>query len=449
MVDLSRYLTPERVVFLQSGTKESSFRELVTAVHAGIPEVEADTILNAIWERENTVSSWIAPGIALPHARLPHLGRFVLSVGRSDQGIGYDALDGNPVHLIFLLLGDRDRPDEHILLLAEVARLLKVPGVQQMILAARSTQEIYDILTNPEEAQAQHPRVYTQRFSRSILQHAVSMAEDLGAKALMFDADALGDLMLVGRAAEFEKVIPVVHNRSKYGEDLDRFPQVLELPFSGLNRSGTVELSLLLAISRNFFRKGDRVVSVSGRPGSGVLDTITVFEVGTEFPLLLSGQTTFPLGDIEPQTLEKVLQITLELSQEGREGRPVGTLFVIGDYDRVIRHCRQMVINPFRGYSDEERSIMDPSLEETVKEFSTIDGAFIVRGDGILMAAGTYLRPEKSAIEVPAGLGARHTAAAAITSTTSAIAVALSQSTGNVSVFAGGKLAMVLQKPKY
>ena len=92
----------------------------------------------------------------------------------------------------------------------------------------------------------------------------------------------------------------------------------------------------------------------------------------------------------------------------------VGTTFVIGDYDRVLPYCRQMVINPFRGYRDEEKSILDPSLGETVKEFSTIDGAFILRGDGVIMSAGTFLRPEKGAVSLPSGLGARHAAAAAL-----------------------------------
>ncbi len=106
-----------------------------------------------------------------------------------------------------------------------------------------------------------------------------------------------------------------------------------------------------------------------------------------------------------------------------------------------------MVINPFRGYGEEEKSILDPSLEETVKEFSTIDGAFIVRGDGVIMSAGTFLRPERAAPNLPSGLGARHTAAAALSASTSCVAVVVSQSTGSVSLFKGGGLVMSLEKP--
>jgi DNA integrity scanning protein DisA with diadenylate cyclase activity len=150
---------------------------------------------------------------------------------------------------------------------------------------------------------------------------------------------------------------------------------------------------------------------------------------------------------VEPQVLEKVLQIATDISRQGREGRPVGTTFVLGDYEQVSRFCRQMVINPFRGYGEEEKSILDPSLGETVKEFSTIDGAFIIRGDGVIMSAGTFLRPEHAAPNLPSGLGARHTAAAAITQGTASVAVVVSQSTGSISVYKGGGLVMGLEKP--
>ena len=194
--------------------------------------------------------------------------------------------------------------------------------------------------------------------------------------------------------------------------------------------------------------RGDTVVSLSGAPNSGSLDSLLVIDISREFPTILANPTATPLGDVEPQVLEKVLQSATDIAREGREGRPVGTTFVIGDYDRVLPYCRQMVINPFRGYRDEEKNILDPSLGETVKEFSTIDGAFILRGDGVIMSAGTFLRPEKTAVTLPSGLGSRHAAAAALTGFTASIAVVVSQSTGAVTLFKGGGLLMSLEKPR-
>jgi DNA integrity scanning protein DisA with diadenylate cyclase activity len=101
------------------------------------------------------------------------------------------------------------------------------------------------------------------------------------------------------------------------------------------------------------------------------------------------------------------------------------------------------VVNPFTGYPEEQRNILDPSLEETVKEFSRIDGAFLIRGDGVIEAAGLYLRSKSRVEGMPAGLGARHAAAAAITAETGAVSIAVSESTRRISIFRGGRRLMV------
>jgi DNA integrity scanning protein DisA with diadenylate cyclase activity len=124
----------------------------------------------------------------------------------------------------------------------------------------------------------------------------------------------------------------------------------------------------------------------------------------------------------------------------------VGALFVLGDFGHVREWSHQMVVNPFKGYRDEEKSILDPSLAETIKAFSTIDGAFLIRGDGVIEAAGAYVRSGKLATGLRSGFGARHTAAATITENTQAAAVVLSQSTGQVSLFRGGGLILQLDR---
>jgi DNA integrity scanning protein DisA with diadenylate cyclase activity len=126
----------------------------------------------------------------------------------------------------------------------------------------------------------------------------------------------------------------------------------------------------------------------------------------------------------------------------------VGTVFVVGDHLQVRGLSHQLVMNPFKGYRDEERNLLDPSLEETIKEFSTIDGAFLIRGDGVVEAAGAYLKAPKTASGLPSGLGARHSAAAGITAQTQALAVAISQSTGRVSLFKAGRLLMSFERSK-
>ena len=108
---------------------------------------------------------------------------------------------------------------------------------------------------------------------------------------------------------------------------------------------------------------------------------------------------------------------------------------------------RQMIINPFLGYTEDQRNILNPELIETIKEFSAIDGAFIVKESGAIVTAGRHLNAALDSRDFPAGLGSRHIAAAGITHVTKAVAIVISQSTGNVSVYKNGKMFVTIEKP--
>jgi len=101
-------------------------------------------------------------------------------------------------------------------------------------------------------------------------------------------------------------------------------------------------------------------------------------------------------------------------------------------------------MNPFKGYDAEHRNVLDPGLTETVKELSRIDGAFIITDAGVIESAGTYLRVDVDIPELPSGLGARHAAAASITAVTESVAITISESTRQVSIFRHGRRVVVL-----
>ena len=131
---------------------------------------------------------------------------------------------------------------------------------------------------------------------------------------------------------------------------------------------------------------------------------------------------------------------------EGREGKPVGALFVIGDADVVMEHAQPLLLNPFFGYSEDERNVLNPFMDETVKELSSIDGAFVIRGNGVLESAGSLLRPTNYPQNLPSGLGSRHAAAAGITLSFKCVAIVVSSSTGHVSLFSGGDMITLTEK---
>jgi DNA integrity scanning protein DisA with diadenylate cyclase activity len=216
-----------------------------------------------------------------------------------------------------------------------------------------------------------------------------------------------------------------------------------------MTRVGQVKVAILVAAAEGLISQGDRVVCVTGLDRSGTIDTVMVLDLGQEIEMF-GGSTAEPLPTgVTPAVFQRLLTLASELGLEGREGRPVGTLFVVGDSDNVLAQSRQLVMNPFQGYPEDERNVLDPRLEETIKEFSAIDGAFIVRGDGVLLSAGRYLVPVAKLEEpLPQGLGTRHEAAAAVTVATEALALCVSQSTGTVSIFRRGRLIADIQKPR-
>jgi len=149
---------------------------------------------------------------------------------------------------------------------------------------------------------------------------------------------------------------------------------------------------------------------------------------------------------MKPEVFETLLGIVLELAYEGREGKPVGSTFVLGDHEKVLSLSSQLVFNPFQGHPEEALNLNEPQVKESLKEFSSIDGAFVIREDGVVLAAGRYLNVSYHGEALPQGLGTRHAAAAAITQATDSVAFVISESTGRVTIFRGGKILTVIEK---
>ncbi len=137
--------------------------------------------------------------------------------------------------------------------------------------------------------------------------------------------------------------------------------------------------------------------------------------------------------------LAEVLELAIEIAREGREGRKIGTLFVVGDEKEVEKRSRCLILDPLYGHPREKKRLTDPNLRETVKELAQLDGGFIVSADGVVLSAARYFDASSAGIDLLLGLGTRHIAAASITRQTDALGVVVSESSV-VRVFSDGKL---------
>jgi PTS system fructose-specific IIA component/PTS system nitrogen regulatory IIA component len=129
-------------------TKEGVIREMVRAlVDAGrITVDEMEGIIKAIMKREDLGSTGIGRGVAVPHTKHPSVNRLVGTVAVSPEGINFDSLDGEPVHLFFLLVSPPDRPGDHLRALENISRQLRDDSFCRLLKGAKTPEDIQHLL---------------------------------------------------------------------------------------------------------------------------------------------------------------------------------------------------------------------------------------------------------------------------------------------------------------
>jgi len=277
-----------------------------------------------------------------------------------------------------------------------------------------------------------------------IIKAAVALATKSGVDHLLY----VGDLPLPedafrGKPRARKKLVQAVVGISQREVIEAAGIPVLPLPDYDLGRPEKLKIALVSGIARGLYKEGDVVVGLLARKPAALPDSILVVTVGQEEE---DGSFGFLQAEgVSAGVMDALIELAVSIGVEGWEGRPVGALFVVGDSSIVMEKSRQLTLNPFQGYSEDEKNIMNPDVRHALHAFAVLDGAFIVREDGVVIAAGRYLNfDEEQDLDVPLGLGARHMAAAGISRDTDAIAIVVSQTSGSVRVFRRGKAALEL-----
>jgi diadenylate cyclase len=143
--------------------------------------------------------------------------------------------------------------------------------------------------------------------------------------------------------------------------------------------------------------------------------------------------------EVNTRVLEETVSLAVEIAREGREGRKIGTLFVVGDSGEVIKRSKPLILDPLHGHPDESKQIENPDMRETIKELAQLDGAFLVSNAGVVLSAARYIDAASDSLDLPLGLGSRHMAGASISLHTNAVAVVVSESS-MVRMFDDGEL---------
>ncbi|WP_129115678.1 diadenylate cyclase [Halegenticoccus tardaugens] len=217
----------------------------------------------------------------------------------------------------------------------------------------------------------------------------------------------------------------------------------VQLPLEFDNVRDRIRFGIEGAMERELFEEGDVVVCAVSTFG-GDVDSVVRVRVSEN---MRSGiYDLFVNSRADPSVIRDVFEVAIELGKKGQKGKPVGALFVVGDAGKVMNKSRPLSYNPF------EKShvhVGDPIVNVMLKEFSRLDGAFIVSDSGKIVSAYRYLEPSAEGVDIPKGLGARHMAGGAITRDTNATAIVLSESDGLVRAFKGGKLILEIDPEDY
>lgn len=286
----------------------------------------------------------------------------------------------------------------------------------------------------------------TQRQANILIQNALQLCRDMESDRvfLFLNSDQACKTVFEIESAQDEKIVLVIPKGQDIPECISD-KTIIHTWSGNQSRFSRIKYAFLQGVFLEIIQPTSKIVCVLGPWGKNHLDTITIHD------LVLSWSEEFPFDPRSLitkkffQTVIAVVDIALDIGALGREGRHVGTTFVIGNIKQVMRSSHQAIFNPFRGYPEEVRNITSQEVVESIKELAQLDGAFVISGKGVVEAAGRHLDAVSTVTRQLKGLGSRHRAAASITMHSEAIAVVVSESTGRVTIFDNGSVVATLE----
>lgn len=289
-----------------------------------------------------------------------------------------------------------------------------------------------------------------QRFTKQfavMLETAGNLVVQTGADALLILLDGSTDWDKLRQAvpASVERVIVAADIEEDLAGASDH--GLLPLP---LNKEKSpllerLQNALLEAVADGFLKSNGDVIAVYSGFEYQKVDSISHLRLDDRMRRLTSRDLQRLESSVPLKSLKTVIDLASQIGREGREGKKVGTIFVLGDTRRVIQHCKDSGFDPLKGYKREMRNLFDAKVREDIKEIAQMDGAFVVAPDGVIEKSRQIIEVSHADLTLSKGLGARHWAGAAISQITKAIGIVVSQSSGTVRLFQNGDTVLRIE----
>ena len=278
-----------------------------------------------------------------------------------------------------------------------------------------------------------------------LLEAGSRLRETSNADALLLLVDQQLDWGRVRELIGSASILVAADEESHLEGTADHGLKPVLLDVAGLPVHERLTQALLECVADELIAPEAEVVAVYSGFEAGTADSVSVLRLEEHLGQLTSRDLRNLETKVPLETLKIVVDLAVEIGREGREGKPVGTLFVVGDTRKVMQSSHSTGFDPVRGYSRSERKLTDPRVREGIKEIAQLDGAFVVGADGTVEGAARYIDASAESVSVAKGLGARHWAAAAITRRTKSVAVAVSETNGTVRIFHNGEVVLRIE----
>ncbi|NLX54847.1 MAG: hypothetical protein GXY58_07025 [Planctomycetaceae bacterium] len=288
------------------------------------------------------------------------------------------------------------------------------------------------------------PQKFNRQFAK-IYTTAVQLAEAVEADALLVVLDGPTDWQkLKDRNKRIKLLVSADHAEKLAGaREAGLEPVIVNLPDAPV--VDMLTQALLEAVAGDMVVPGAAVVAVYSGFEADQIDSISYIELDEHLGRLTARDLRELETSVPLETLKAVVDLAVDIGREGREGKPVGTLFIIGDTRKVLNYCHPAGFDPVRGHKRDERDLRDPRAREAVKEIAQLDGAIVITADGIVERACQIVDAPHANLTLSKGLGTRHWAAAAISRVTKAISVVVSESNGTVRLFGNGEVMLRIE----
>lgn len=466
-MQLGRFLKKSRIIDTESADFKGVLTELLGAVpDAALGTADRNAIMQGLVERENAISTYLESGVCMPHMRIEGLcEKYVLAVGRCSHPVKIrDNEEPKNICMVFLLLSG-DHVESYMDTLSILAKIFSgdsdvVRKIKQSADLTEFRNAVAEIFATGKSAAAKPAdggkaqkidRATRRKLAEQsktndlIMRSAVKIAKVSKCSIILIQGDTFEKFPDLTKRLEGMRVVVITEKPTL---PVPSSWQVINVRAFSKSRFSQLRSAMMIGLTRGIFSLKDKLCCIGGVLESNKIDTIVSLDIEKEYADVFIGRKNFLPEGVKPEVIERVIDIATELSVEGREGKPVGCIFVIGDVNELRPHIKQLILNPFYGYKPEDRNILNPFMDETVKEYSLIDGAFIIDGGGILESAGSLIHTPDFKLQLPGGLGARHAAAYSISLMANCISLVVSSSTGQITLFRRGQMLPITEKKR-